>query len=204
MIVALDKAGNTSQSVVVSATPAALLLASPRPGAKVVKPPTLRWAPVRSAQYFNVQLYRGGKKILSAWPTTTRLTLKARWSYDKRKYTLKPGTYTWYVWPGVGPRAAAVYGTLLGKSSFTVTKPRVWSSNQNDASRPGRDARVRCEHVPGARGFILIRFQVEPADISCARCRAVREVPDRERALAPGEAAPLPYGVSARTFGDGA
>ena len=125
VVVALDKAGNSSQSVVVSATPAAILLASPRPGAKVVKPPMLRWTPVRSAQYFNVQLYRGGKKVLSAWPTTTRLTLKASWSYDKRKYTLKPGTYTWYVWPGVGPRAAAVYGTLLGKSSFTVTKPRV-------------------------------------------------------------------------------
>ena len=62
VVVALDKAGNSSKSVVVSATPAALLLASPRPGAKVVKPPMLRWAPVRSAQYFNVQLYRGGRR----------------------------------------------------------------------------------------------------------------------------------------------
>ncbi len=124
-LVAFDKAGNLSQSVVVTATPVALLLASPRPGAKVTKPPVLRWAKVRSAPYFNVQLYRSGKKVLSAWPAVARLPLKSRWAYDKRSYTLKPGVYTWYVWPGVGPRSAAVYGALLGKSSFTVTPARV-------------------------------------------------------------------------------
>lgn len=66
VFVALDRAGNSSQPVVVSATPIALLLASPRPGASVLKPPALRWARVPSARYFNVQIYRGGKKILSA------------------------------------------------------------------------------------------------------------------------------------------
>ena len=58
ILVAFDKAGNTSQPVVVSASPKALLLAAPKPGARVVKPPLLRWAPVASARYFNVQLYR--------------------------------------------------------------------------------------------------------------------------------------------------
>ena len=111
--------------MVVSATPTALLLASPKPGARVVKPPLLRWAPVASAKYFNVQLYRGGKKILSAWPSATRLQLTARWTYAKLPYTLKPGRYTWYVWPGVGARSAAVYGPLLGTSSFVVTTVRV-------------------------------------------------------------------------------
>ena len=69
------------------ATPVALLLASPSPGAKVAKPPVLRWASVRSAAYFNVQLYRGGQKILSAWPVASRLALKGKWTYEKRKYT---------------------------------------------------------------------------------------------------------------------
>lgn len=123
ILVALDTAGNSSQPVVVSATPTARLLASPKAGAKVTKPPVLRWAPVRSARYFNVQLYRGGRKILSAWPTLARLPLKSQWSHEKRQYRLKPGVYTWYVWPGVGSRSAAVYGPLLGKSSFTVTVP---------------------------------------------------------------------------------
>ncbi|MCY7302011.1 MAG: Ig-like domain-containing protein [Thermoleophilia bacterium] len=125
VIVALDKAGNSSSPVVVTATPVAPLLASPRPGARVAKPPLLRWATVPATTYYNVQLYRGGKKILSAWPAVTRLQLKAKWTYDNRKYVLKPGIYTWYAWPGVGPRSAAVYGPLLGKSQFLVTVPRV-------------------------------------------------------------------------------
>jgi len=28
--------------------------------------------------------------------------------------------YTWYVWPGIGARAAVKYGDLLGRSSFVV------------------------------------------------------------------------------------
>ncbi len=124
-LVALDKAGNSSRPVVVSATPEAAPLALPKPGTRVAKPPLLRWARVPSAAYFNIQLYRGGKKVLSAWPTVARLQLQAGWTYDKRAYTLKPGTYTWYVWPGVGARSAAVYGKLLGKSQFVVTTPRV-------------------------------------------------------------------------------
>jgi hypothetical protein len=119
-LVAVDKAGNSSKPVVVSATPKALLLALPRPGAAVLKPPLLRWAPVSSASYFNVQLYRSGVKILSAWPGVAHLQLTSNWKYDGRTYALQPGLYTWYVWPGVGGRADAVYGDLLGKSAFSV------------------------------------------------------------------------------------
>jgi hypothetical protein len=124
VLVAFDKAGNSSKPVAVSATPTALLLAAPKPGAVVAQPLILRWAPVPSASYFNIQLYRKGAKILSAWPTVARLQLKAGWSYDKHSYTLTPGVYTWYVWPGVGARSAVVYGPLLGKSTFTVVLPK--------------------------------------------------------------------------------
>ncbi|MEI7761478.1 MAG: hypothetical protein WCJ67_12070 [Thermoleophilia bacterium] len=124
VLVAFDRSGNASRSVVVSATPTALLLAAPKPGAVVEEPPFLRWAPVPSASYFNVQLYRNGVKILSTWPTVAHLQLQARWSYKTRSHTLKPGTYTWYIWPGVGARAALVYGPLLGKSSFTVSQSK--------------------------------------------------------------------------------
>jgi hypothetical protein len=122
-LTAYDKAGNASRSVVVTATPAARLLALPKAGTKVVKPPLLRWAPVPTAAYFNVQLYRNGVKVLSAWPTVARLQLGARWTYDKKVLRLKPGKYSWYVWPGLGKRAAKHYGPLLGKSTFVVTEP---------------------------------------------------------------------------------
>jgi len=122
LLVSVDKAGNKSRGVVALATPRSRLLASPKPGSKVTKPPLLRWAPVPGASYFNVQLFRGKTKILSAWPTVARLQLKKTWVYDRAKRTLAPGTYVWYVWPGLGNRAEARYGPLLGKSTFTVVK----------------------------------------------------------------------------------
>ena len=122
VLVSVDKSGNRSRGVVALATPRTRLLASPKPGSKVTKPPLLRWAPVPGASYFNVQLYRGKTKILSAWPTVARLQLKKTWVYDRAKRTLAPGAYIWYVWPGLGSRAEARYGPPLGKSTFTVVK----------------------------------------------------------------------------------
>ena len=119
VLVAFDAAGNGSASVVVNASPRAQLLASPRPGARVSAPPPLRWAPVPST-YFNVQIYRGGVKVLSVWPTRAQLHLSERWIYRNRKYQFGPGVYTWYVWPGIGARADVRYGELLGKSSFVA------------------------------------------------------------------------------------
>ena len=120
VLVAYDRAGNASDPVVVRATPRESLLATPEYGARLATPPLLRWAPVAAAAYFNVQLYRNGIKILSAWPDVGRLQLASRWRYGARTYTLEPGVYTWYVWPGLGERADVRYGPLLGRSSFVV------------------------------------------------------------------------------------
>jgi hypothetical protein len=75
---------------------------------------------MRRVSYYNVQLFRGGAKILSAWPVRARLALPARWTYRGKTYTLSPGAYTWAVWPGVGPRSEGRYGQLLGQSGFVV------------------------------------------------------------------------------------
>jgi hypothetical protein len=83
-------------------------------------PPLLKWNRVRRARYYNVQLLRGSRKVLSAWPTRARYQLKRRWNYRGRTYRLRPGRYRWYVWPGFGPRGRARYGDLLGHRSFTV------------------------------------------------------------------------------------
>lgn len=119
-LVGIDKAGNSSRPVFVSATPKASLLVAPKSGVRVTKPPLLRWAPAAPSGYFNVQLYRNGTKILSAWPNVARLQLAPRWSYEKHTFTLKPGVYTWFVWPGIGARADVRYGELLGRSTFVV------------------------------------------------------------------------------------
>jgi hypothetical protein len=97
-------------------------LLAPRSGARVTKPPLLVWRRVTRAGYYNVQLFRGKRKILSAWPTRARLRLQARWKFAGRVRRLTPGAYRWYVWPGYGVPSARNYGQLLGQSSFVVTR----------------------------------------------------------------------------------
>jgi hypothetical protein len=116
-VFALSRAGLVG-SAKVKATPTPLF--SPARNALVRRPPLLRWAPVRGATYYNVQLRRNGKKILSLWPVGTSLQLHWRWRFQHRRYRLSPGRYVWYVWPGLGDPAAVRFGQLLGHSGFTL------------------------------------------------------------------------------------
>ena len=117
-VTATDQAANqTSQTI--TATPAPALFA-PKAGAAIRGTATLAWVPYRGATYYNVQLFRGGKKILSAWPRRAKFRLARSWSYNKRSYKLTRGSYEWRVWPGLGKRKAHRYGPLLGHSTFTV------------------------------------------------------------------------------------
>jgi HYR domain len=123
LILAYGAAGNRSRGLIRVATPKAEALTSPKQAQRVTKPPLLRWAPVSVAAYFNVQLWRGSVKVLSAWPTATRYQLTAKWTYSGKTRKLAPGLYTWSVWPGLGPRAADKYGSLLGSRTFTYVAP---------------------------------------------------------------------------------
>ena len=84
------------------------------------RPPLLRWTPVRRASYYNVQLYRRGRKILSSWPARPRYQLKRRWTFGGKVRRLAPGRYRWYVWPGFGRRAQGRYGDVVGRRAFRV------------------------------------------------------------------------------------
>lgn len=117
-ITATDQAGNVTVRRI-TAIPGPRLLA-PRNGARTIRPPLLRWTPVRHADYYNVQLYRGHRKVLSTWPAGPRLQLHETWSFGGRRRKLKPGRYRWFVWPGHGARAGAHYGRLIGRGTFAV------------------------------------------------------------------------------------
>jgi hypothetical protein len=121
-ITAVDQAGNVSVRTV-TAVPAPRLLWPPI-GINLTAPPLLLWTPVRGADYYNVQLYRGTQKVLSTWPGNARLQLKRSWSYRGRRFQLKPGRYNWYVWPGYGARSAARYGRLIGRGTFVIVARR--------------------------------------------------------------------------------
>ena len=118
-IISYDRAGNASSGAPVVVQPSTLLF-RPKAGGVVHVPPRLVWAKVRRASFYNVQLYRGGEKILSAWPSAPRLGLQRRWFYKGRALRLRTGIYSWYVWPAFGPRSKSQYGHLLGQSTFTV------------------------------------------------------------------------------------
>jgi fibronectin type 3 domain-containing protein len=120
-IVFVDAGGAHSSAVSVAAAPKASLLVSPAAGARIARPPTLRWVPAPKASYYNVQLYRGGRKILSIWPGASRLTLRRHWTFAGHGVTLSPGVYRWLVWPGFGPHRDKKYGGVLGESSFTLS-----------------------------------------------------------------------------------
>jgi hypothetical protein len=118
-IVAYDHSGNASPPVAVVVRPS-VLLRSPRDGAVVHGPPLFRWAKVRSASYYNVQLFRGSHKVLSAWPAKTKLKVGRSWVYQGHRFRPRKGVYRWWVWPAYGPRSKAKYGHLLGTGRFSV------------------------------------------------------------------------------------
>ena len=117
--VSFDKAGNASPPAGIAVKKSALLLA-PADGATVRRTSrlALRWRTVQRARFYNVQLWRGKHKVLSAWPHRSRVRLSHPWRYKRRRYHLKPGLYAWFVWPALGRNG--VYGKLVGTATFRV------------------------------------------------------------------------------------
>jgi len=120
VLVAYDHAGNRSAGIAGVAMPRTILLVAPAEGSVLRSSPTFRWAPARHSTYYNLQLYRGSQKVLSAWPLSNRLRIGKSWSYGGRQYRLVPGLYRWFVWPGIGAKSVGKYGPVLGQSTFTV------------------------------------------------------------------------------------
>ena len=118
-VAALDAAGTTGLGTIVAKP--GLRLIAPTGAASLSAPPLLRWTADRKADYYNVQLYRGNRKVLSAWPKRAGFQLASRWSYRGHRYRLRPGKYRWYVWPGFGRRSAVKYGAPIGSTTFVVT-----------------------------------------------------------------------------------
>jgi hypothetical protein len=119
VVALVDQAGNRSVDSA-GAVPTSSPLLTPAAGARVASPPLLSWRRVRRASYYNVQLLRGGRKVLSRWPKATELQLARRWRFAGERRRLVAGRYCYYVWPGFGPRAQRDYGQRLGRRCFRV------------------------------------------------------------------------------------
>jgi Bacterial Ig-like domain len=117
-IASVDAAGNRSAAVDLVARPSAFY--KPAYLERVRAPVRLRWTAVPSATYYNVQVWRNGRKILSRWPERAGYDLRSSWRFGGRLHRLRAGTYTVYAWPGYGSKRAARYGDLRGWTRFVV------------------------------------------------------------------------------------
>ena len=114
-----DQAGNVSKRLSAAGLPKVLTLGKTPYIPRAARNPILSWKPVRGAKYYNVQLFRGSKRIFAAWPRRAGLGLPTTWKWAGHRYRLSKGRYRWYVWAGVGPRSFARYKTL-GNAQFIV------------------------------------------------------------------------------------
>ena len=113
---AYDRNGNVSSPArkVVSLAP--LIPLRPTTGSSVNSAPRLTWKPQAGAAYYNVQLYRNGARVFTAWPKEAALTILPG--------KLLPGTYVWFVWPAVKRGSATpAFGKLIGRATFVYRGP---------------------------------------------------------------------------------
>ena len=142
--------------------------------------PVLRWRPAAGAGYYNVQIFRGSRRVVNAWTRAPRLRLPGG--------ALEQGrTYVWTVWPGLGPRRSARFGTPIGRSLFGVTlrprlvlrrsgrhlvaetRPRIPGGVLALSGPPVRRGRAPARVRIGAAGFFRLDLGRAPAERLSAR-----------------------------------
>jgi hypothetical protein len=112
------------QTIVGSLPDQVTALVQAKPTTTALVCPRLTWRRVRHADYYNVQVYRGRRKILSAWPANAHLQMRPSWRFRGKRFRLSPGSYHWYAWPGFGNRRAHRYGRVITHKRFTMKAVR--------------------------------------------------------------------------------
>jgi hypothetical protein len=116
-----DQAGNASKVVRVTGLVKVLTVHKARYVPLAAPNPILRWRPSSGAAYYNVQLFRGSRRIFATWPTVHQVGLPTSWKWSGHRFRLSPGRYRWYVWAGFGPRRLAQYH-IVGNARFVVPR----------------------------------------------------------------------------------
>jgi hypothetical protein len=109
---AFDHSGNVSPAARLPVTLASMVPLRPVTGSVLRVAPRLSWKAHKGTAYYNLQLFRNGKRVLVAWPSRTSF---------RPVRTLEAGTYVWYVWPAVRHKGASpTFGALIGRATFVV------------------------------------------------------------------------------------
>ena len=117
----LDAAGNVGSRTLRAVAGPRLI--APAAGAVVKgrKPPVLRWTPIRGASYYNVQLFRNGHKVMSAWPTQRAApSSSAAWRFTAAACASRQASTSGWCGRDEGARSKADYGERIGVRKFTV------------------------------------------------------------------------------------
>jgi hypothetical protein len=80
----------------------------------------LRWNAVAGATYYNVVLWRNGKRVLDLWPTSPRVVVPTTSVKRELQPRLSPGSYLWFAYPGYGAKPAHRYGALAATGVLVV------------------------------------------------------------------------------------
>jgi hypothetical protein len=73
---------------------------------------TVHWRPVRDVDFYDVIIWRGGKRVRDLWPKSATMTLSAQ--------ELPPGTYRWFVYPARRHGSGYRFGRLVGSGTLTI------------------------------------------------------------------------------------
>jgi hypothetical protein len=108
---AYDSSGNVSQPARRTVSLASLIPLRPLTGSRVTAAPRLTWKATEGTAYYNVQVFRNGRRIVVGWPSQA--------SYRMPSDLLEPGIYTWYVWPAIKhANGTPTFGNLIGRATF--------------------------------------------------------------------------------------
>ena len=104
------KGGKVSAPARTKVSLASLIPLRPLTGSIVHAVPVLSWKPEKGSAYYNLQLYRNGRRVLVVWPSQA--------SYRPPAGVLKPGAYVWFVWPALRVGGGAKFASLIGRATF--------------------------------------------------------------------------------------
>jgi hypothetical protein len=85
---------------------------STRPAPRERRSLELGWRASTGAVFYNVILWRDGKRVLDLWPRRPELSLAGR--------RLTPGTYRWFVYPALADGRGRRYGSLVASGIVKI------------------------------------------------------------------------------------
>jgi hypothetical protein len=113
-----------------AAAPAQKSTRAKRPAAKRrAAPPVARaprtfvWVPVKGADAYEVQFFRGSRRVLLTRTSRPRLeVLTGRARGSGQRFVLTPGSYRWYVWPLFRSGSAVRRGDAVVQAKLVVPR----------------------------------------------------------------------------------